>query len=110
LKCRDSPRALTKRPPRSVEVSHPDDKKVAVHPGRARMAMLRSAGHPTIKSGEGSGVVEVLGALRDAIAFGLTVAYSTGVRLLENGSFLLVFVVVMVVLMVTGWRRDKPTI
>jgi hypothetical protein len=55
-------------------------------------------------------VVEVLGAVRDAIAFGLTVAYSTGVRLLENGSFLLVFVVVMVVLMVTGWRRDKPTI
>ena len=45
-------------------------------------------------------MVEVLSAVRDAIAFGLSVAYSTGVRLLENGSFLLVFVVVMVVLMV----------
>jgi hypothetical protein len=55
-------------------------------------------------------VVEVLSAVRDAIAVALSVAYSTGVRLLENGSFLLVFVVVMVVLMVTGWRRDKPTI
>jgi hypothetical protein len=55
-------------------------------------------------------VVEVLSAVRDAIAFGLSVAYSAGVSLLENGTFLLVFVVVMIILMVTGWRRDKPTI
>ena len=40
----------------------------------------------------------------------MSVAYNTGVTLLENGSFMLVFIVVMVVIMVTGWRRDKPTI
>ena len=52
----------------------------------------------------------VLTAIRDGIAFLLSVAYNTGVSLLENGSFMLVFIVVMIALMVTGWRRDKPTI
>jgi len=49
-------------------------------------------------------------ATRDVIVFALSVAYDTGISLLESGHFLLVFIVVMVVLMVTGWRRNKPTI
>jgi hypothetical protein len=55
-------------------------------------------------------VLDVLTAIRDGIAFLLSVGYDTGVGLLESGSFLLVFIVVMIVLMVTGWRRDKPTV
>jgi hypothetical protein len=55
-------------------------------------------------------VLEVLTAIRNGIAFLMSVAYNTGVTLLENGTFMLVFIVVMVVIMVTGWRRDKPTI
>ena len=57
-----------------------------------------------------SRVVEILTAIKDGIAFLLSVAYNTGVSLLENGTFILVFIVVMLVLMITGWRRQKPTI
>ena len=55
-------------------------------------------------------VLEILTAIRDGIAFLMVVAYNTGVSLIENGMFMLVFIVVMLVLMITGWRRDKPTI
>jgi hypothetical protein len=55
-------------------------------------------------------VVEILTAIKDGIVFLLSVAYNTGVTLLENGMFMLVFIVVMLVLMITGWRRQKPTI
>jgi hypothetical protein len=55
-------------------------------------------------------VLEILTAIRDGIAFLLSVAYNTGVSLLENGTFMFVFIVVMLVLMITGWKRDKPTI
>ena len=55
-------------------------------------------------------MLEVMKAIRDGIAFLLSVGYDTGVTLLENGTFMLVFIVVMLVLMITGWRRQKPTI
>jgi hypothetical protein len=55
-------------------------------------------------------VLEILTAIRDGIAFLLSVAYNTGVSLLENGTFMVVFIVVMLALMITGWKRDKPTI
>ncbi|HYN05914.1 MAG TPA: hypothetical protein VES67_00855 [Vicinamibacterales bacterium] len=55
-------------------------------------------------------MLEVMRAIRDGIAFLLSVSYDTGVTLLENGTFILVFIVVMLVLMITGWRRQKPTI
>ena len=55
-------------------------------------------------------MVEILTAIKDGIAFLLSVAYNTGVSLLENGTFILVFIAVMLVLMITGWRRQKPTI
>jgi hypothetical protein len=55
-------------------------------------------------------VLGFLTAIRDGIAFMLSVGYDTGITLLENGNFLMVFIVVMIVLMVTGWTRDKPTI
>ena len=49
-------------------------------------------------------------ALAAVIVFLLSVAYNTGVTLLESGLFLVVFIVIMVVLMITGWRRQDPTI
>jgi hypothetical protein len=55
-------------------------------------------------------VLEILTAIRDGIVFLASVAYNTGVSLLENGTFMLVFIVVMLILMITGWKRDKPTI
>ena len=55
-------------------------------------------------------MLDILRAIRDGIAFLLSVAYDTGVGLLENGRFVIVFLIVMLVIMITGWRRDKPTI
>jgi hypothetical protein len=55
-------------------------------------------------------MLEILRAIRDGIAFLLSVAYSTGVSLLESGLFLVVFIAIMLVIMITGWRRQKPTI
>jgi hypothetical protein len=55
-------------------------------------------------------VLGVLTAIRDGVVFLMSVAYDTGVTLLENGSFMMVFIAVMIVLMITGWTRQKPTI
>ena len=55
-------------------------------------------------------MLDIMRAIRDGIAFLLALAYNTGVTLLESGLFLVIFILVMVVIMVTGWRRQKPTI
>ena len=55
-------------------------------------------------------MLSILASIRDGIAFLLSVGYDTGIRLLENGNFLMVFIVVMIVLMITGWTRQKPTV
>ena len=55
-------------------------------------------------------MLSILTSIRDGISFLLSVAYDSGISLLENGNFLLVFIVVMIVLMITGWTRDKPTV
>lgn len=55
-------------------------------------------------------MLDILRAIRDGIAFLLEFAYNTGVTLLESGLFLVIFILVMVIIMVTGWRRQKPTI
>ena len=55
-------------------------------------------------------MLDILRGIKDGIVFLLSVAYNTGVTLLESGLFLVVFIVIMVVLMITGWRRQDPTI
>jgi hypothetical protein len=55
-------------------------------------------------------VLQILTSIRDGFAFMFRVGYDTGITLLENGNFLMVFIVVMIVLMITGWTRDKPTV